>query len=835
MICFYKLVIKKKGVACESSAFFINKDEFNGKSICNAKKINIYVCGCYLSVNFFVNIKAGVMYYIKIVLVFILFLFEGMYGRIMSQVVEYEDYILIVNSYSENSPWICNFTVPIYETLIKEYGELTAYTEHMNMLLIQNEEELSFFEQDLFSRYKHPPRMVILLGNPAFALLLDKLEKTWGRQIPIVLYTNKLYVGPRETYLQERMIMQQEKTPINDVIRLHPQVTVLFIPDYIKETIELMRHLMPDMRHLLFLSDKTFLGLQNLEILENIMQTEYPDICFTILTAGDVTGSVLIDSLKNVDEHTGILLSSWCFKSQQGKYVVQSSDIYQTISSYTSLPIFTLYDMAIDKNGLLGGYFYTSSSIYDIVIKTVRSILEGDVRETVVSPENPGPVLDYQVLVKKGFSPADCPSNTFFYLKPSSFWEQNRLYISVGILLFFFVIFFLLWRIRVLNRQRALQQQMQRLLRTVNCKLSLSLDVANIIPWRWDLHKHLIFCDVKHPDMELKVEHPVLEKQFKVSEEKYFNNIRKSDRDRLRKTCELLVSGKADKVKEEFLIYRGKGDRVRFDWVEVQAVVEKRDEHGQPVILTGSSLLITERKKIEEELLRARDKAEESNRLKSAFLANMSHEIRTPLNAIVGFSQILATTDEEDEKKEFVSIIENNNALLLQLIGDILDLSKIEAGTLEFVRTDVDLDLLMNELERSMRLKVQGTVELRFMDHILNCHLSVDKNRLSQVLINLLGNAAKFTKEGHIYFGYRLQNQDMLEFYVSDTGCGIPREQLHNVFERFVKLNSFVPGTGLGLAICQVIVERLGGKIWVESEEGKGTTFYFTIRYLSCE
>ncbi|MCM0717493.1 hypothetical protein NBH15_04310 [Parabacteroides sp. W1-Q-101] len=113
--------------------------------------------------------------------------------------------------------------------------------------------------------------MVILLGNPAFALLLDKLEKTWGRQIPIVLYTNKLYVGPRETYLQERMIMQQEKTPINDVIRLHPQVTVLFIPDYIKETIELMRHLMPDMRHLLFLSDKTFLGLQNLEILENIM------------------------------------------------------------------------------------------------------------------------------------------------------------------------------------------------------------------------------------------------------------------------------------------------------------------------------------------------------------------------------------------------------------------------------------------------------------------------------------------------------------------------------------------------------------------------------------
>ncbi len=182
----------------------------------------------------------------------------GICTDLMSQSPKNEDYILIINSYSENSPWSYNCTVPIYETLLKEYEELTAYTEHMNMLLIQNEEDLSLFKEDFFARYKSPPRLILLLGNPAFALLLDKLEEAWGQKIPILLYTHKLYIGLRETYLQERIITQDEKTPIQDVIRSHPQVTVLFIPDYIKETVNLMHSLIPDMQRLLFLSDKTF-------------------------------------------------------------------------------------------------------------------------------------------------------------------------------------------------------------------------------------------------------------------------------------------------------------------------------------------------------------------------------------------------------------------------------------------------------------------------------------------------------------------------------------------------------------------------------------------------
>lgn len=251
--------------------------------------------------------------------------------------------------------------------------------------------------------------------------------------------------------------------------------------------------------------------------------------------------------------------------------------------------------------------------------------------------------------------------------------------------------------------------------------------------------------------------------------------------------------------------------------------------------LVGSSLIITERKRIEDELLSAKDQAEESNRLKSAFLANMSHEIRTPLNAIVGFSEILAATEEEKEKQEYVSIIENNNALLLQLIGDILDLSKIEAGTMEFIYTDFELNKLMEELENSLRLKLDSgkDVVLTFEAGSSECCIHTDRNRLSQLIINLVTNAIKFTDRGSIRFGYELLETRELYFYVIDTGCGIPEEKQKSIFGRFVKLNNFAQGTGLGLSICQMLVQHMGGRIGVESKSGEGSNFWFTLPYIA--
>ena len=240
---------------------------------------------------------------------------------------------------------------------------------------------------------------------------------------------------------------------------------------------------------------------------------------------------------------------------------------------------------------------------------------------------------------------------------------------------------------------------------------------------------------------------------------------------------------------------------------------------------------ITEKLKMNRMLQEAKEKAEESNRLKSAFLANMSHEIRTPLNAIVGFSEMVCQTEEEEEKQEFVKIISSNNILLLQLIDDILDLSKIEAGTMEFTFAQTDINELMEGICRQMQEKNSSPdVQIVFTERANQCIINTDRIRLSQVIINFTNNALKFTSKGSIEMGYRIEEaSDEIYFYVKDTGIGIPADKIDKVFERFVKLNSFIKGTGLGLAICRVIVERLGGVIGAESKEGEGSCFWFKI------
>ena len=240
---------------------------------------------------------------------------------------------------------------------------------------------------------------------------------------------------------------------------------------------------------------------------------------------------------------------------------------------------------------------------------------------------------------------------------------------------------------------------------------------------------------------------------------------------------------------------------------------------------------ITTRKQVELELIQAKEKAEESDRLKSAFLANMSHEIRTPLNAIIGFSDLICQTDDAEEKEEYIRIVTSNNELLLQLIDDILDLSKIEAGTMDFSYAPTDINELMEDICLQMQQKNQRPeVQIMFTEKESGCVINTDRLRLSQVIMNLMNNAMKFTSEGSITLGYRLTRQkDELYFFVKDTGIGIPADQAGKVFERFVKLNTFIKGTGLGLAICRVIIERLGGTIGVETREGKGACFWFRL------
>lgn len=225
-----------------------------------------------------------------------------------------------------------------------------------------------------------------------------------------------------------------------------------------------------------------------------------------------------------------------------------------------------------------------------------------------------------------------------------------------------------------------------------------------------------------------------------------------------------------------------------------------------------------------------RERAEELDRLKSAFLANMSHEIRTPLNAIVAFSQLLAETDDPEERHEFVEIIDSNNRMLLQLISDILDLAKIESGTMDFKFADMNVKEVINEIVTSFRIKMPDNVALIAPQDSPECQIYSDRMRLTQVISNFLNNAIKYTSEGCITLAYEIIG-DEIKFSVTDTGDGMSQEIQAHIFDRFYKGNTFKQGTGLGLSICETIVNRLGGRIGVNSELGKGSTFWFTHPY----
>lgn len=369
----------------------------------------------------------------------------------------------------------------------------------------------------------------------------------------------------------------------------------------------------------------------------------------------------------------------------------------------------------------------------------------------------------------------------------------------------------------------------QKQLELRNRQLGLSFNAGEIIPWTFNVQDKTLIYDNK--SLNLKNSNPKNELFVKKLDEILFM-VHPDDKEWVKALVDDLINGRVDKMEADARcdIY---GTGIGYDWFSLQAIVSEIDYDGNPAIITGVTTNISKRKLEEQALIEAKEKAEESDRMKSAFVSNMSHEIRTPLNAIVGFSRILVSDPDLDDesKKQFSDIIESNNQLLLQLINDVLDLSKIEAGTLNFVYTDTDINILLSEIEQSMRLKIdKSIIKISFKEKLPECVVHTDRNRVAQVFYNLMNNAIKFTSKGRIVLGYRIK-ENQLYFYVQDTGCGVPKDKQSSIFDRFIKLDSFTQGAGLGLPISASIVYKLGGKIGVDSEEGVGSTFWFTIPY----
>ena len=865
------------------------------------------------------------------------------------------DYILVINTYAESTPWSRGIITDI-TARVEQIENLELYTEHINLLLVDSPREIETFETNLLREYgKKPPRALVLIGTPT-ALLRNFINSIW-KGIPTIVCAEQDFVGPDKYYQKRLPIPASEQVPLRTLAD-RDNLTLLYSPAYLDQSIDLMKRILPGMDRLIFIDDARYVNRQTEHDLAELLDSKYGGIKYTVYSADEIGIDQLLDSLSTVDvKRTGVLFSSWHYlKNMSGRNEIMTNP-FKIIAS-SSVPLFSLRPTGLKSSGMIGGYVYDENEYSDRLIATVNAVLEGKQPRDIpfYTPVRVQPVFNYPVLLRHNISPNTCPTNTLFFDKPASFMERYKTWIGVcgGIFLLFLI--FQQWRIAVLRKVDAAHQKeretqatyshlfnnmpilymqeravfdaqgtaidtvyvdvnayfehsfyrkddvigksgstvfpesqsqfmpiidivlkekrsitfpyyhkpvdifyevvicpsyrkdsvdifcidstalhnAQKKVDSVNRKLALALNVANIIPWKWDLTNHTILCDLNKAAKMAAGMSLANNASLAVDEECYFSKVHKEDRERVRAAYRNLIEGHTEKVCEEFRVVSNESGHWHMEWVEAQATVETRDCDGRPLSLVGTSLVISERKQMEQELLTARDRAEESNRLKSAFLANMSHEIRTPLNAIVGFSNLLAETDDIAERREYMQVVEENNDLLLKLISDILDLSKIEAGTFEFNYGMLDVNRMCEEAVRSLRLKVQDKpVELLFGDHEEQCRIVGDKNRLLQVITNFINNAVKFTEQGSITLGYRREAGDLL-FYVEDTGKGISEEHLRTVFDRFVKLNSFAQGTGLGLSISKSIVEQMGGHIGVESEEGRGSRFWFTIPAVAC-
>lgn len=358
----------------------------------------------------------------------------------------------------------------------------------------------------------------------------------------------------------------------------------------------------------------------------------------------------------------------------------------------------------------------------------------------------------------------------------------------------------------------------EELLKKENEKLRFAIQTAGMAMWEYDCQSR-IFMSYNDPLADYKYGAPISMSTYDNSFEKDGTNW-----EQLKNATEIMKEGKD----ETYIIEVKLKTKYDSDWqyCTIRGVPMEIDKNGKVTKYLGIRLNITDQINYQKVLEREKEEAQEADKLKSVFLANMSHEIRTPLNAIIGFSELLQTTEDPETRKEFINIINNNNELLLRLISDILDLSKIESGLLELQPEEFDLTEVFNETIRTSRQRCTNP-EIKFIGHTpyKSCKVKLDKNRVTQVGMNFITNAIKHTKRGHILIGYEYIDKG-IKLYVEDTGSGIPKEKQDRLFQRFAKLDNFTQGTGLGLAICKAIVEAHGGKIGMESEEGKGSTFW---------
>lgn len=353
-----------------------------------------------------------------------------------------------------------------------------------------------------------------------------------------------------------------------------------------------------------------------------------------------------------------------------------------------------------------------------------------------------------------------------------------------------------------------------------NIKYDMVLKTMKLATWKINVASQEVTFDSDYREF------PDYINSKEMSAQDFYKRIAPEDRDRIHQSMVDLYEGRRDEYSARYRVCPFGLDH--YIWEESFCMVSERNEAGEPMAIVGTSMCIENQKKVEEELINARNKAEESERLKSAFLANISHEIRTPLNAIVGFSDILPMVNEKEERDQLISLIQENNHKLLHMIDDLVNFSKMEAGVKPAVIEDFNLNILLKEIaESSQQQYGKPHIEVKLALSNDTFMLHSDRKRVKTILDHYMQNALKFTDKGSVTLGYDLlPKEDKIRIWVQDTGKGIPADKCSQIFEQFVKLDDFIPGTGLGLPICRLMARSINGSVGVDSQDGVGSKFW---------
>ena len=616
-----------------------------------------------------------------------LFLFiEGFLSPASARTEDTNKEVLVLNSINFNLPWAKNFYWCLQSALQKQ--GISVKAESLSVPALVNEMEANAVVTHLRQKYPEPPTAIVMIGDPGWIVCRELFDDVW-KDVPVVVTNARDRLPASLDILLSHAPLTESNSVSAEEWRREYNITSLKQHYYVKETVDLIYKLIPDMERLAFISDDRYISEETRRDVKEAVEENFPDLRLELLSTTQLSTEMLLDTLRSYKSNTGIIYYSWFESHNENDNNYLFDHIQEIITNFAPSPLFLLSHEDLSNNTFAGGYYVSAESFSDSLLEILDRILKGEQARNI-----PGGVggkgsayLCYPVLKAHNIPSYRYPADAVYVNEPKTFFQQYSVEIIV-------------------------------------CSIFLLILIVAII---------------------------------------YYISILRKAYSRLHEAME---------------------------------------------------------------------KAEQANQLKSAFLANMSHEIRTPLNAIVGFSNMLPHVENREEMSEYADLIETNTDLLLQLINDILDLSKIEAGTFDFYPSSIDVNQTMEEIEQSMQLRLKNSdVTLAFTERLPGCLFYIDKNRLIQLLANFVNNAIKFTQTGTICMGYRMTDTDTIYFYVSDTGCGMSNEQCEHVFERFVKYNPFIQGTGLGLSICRTIVERLGGEIGVDSEEGKGSTFWFTLPY----